>query len=183
MEDQKYLNSEDTFFEYSYLALKDYFSAKQEFTEFYNLIKDNECKNKFLKTASFYLFLVKQGDWIVDVDGSDPKIDYLTETYKYVGIFSLIESLNENTFMDFYSYLVRNKTKVKFPIEDKTKLEELYRNYKKELGSIQQAINFFKTLSRKSQESLADKLKIKGTEQSIEILSKHLYLTTLEICS
>jgi len=88
------------------------------------------------------LFLVKNGDWSVDIPGSSKSVDYLTDTYKYIAIFSLIESLQDNEYIDFYSYLIRRKTKVEFPINNKKELDQLYSNYKQEFGSIQLSNNF-----------------------------------------
>ena len=170
-----FLNSETKFLEFSYTALRDKFSSRDEFISFFNSIEGKEQKYLFLQTASFYLLIVKQGDWIVDIAGSDPIVDYLTETYKYIGIFSLIESLQQNNFIDFYAYLSRRKTNVEFPIKDKKALESWYRKYKKEFGSIQQAIGFFNSLSKESQEALIQKLEIKNTKPTIENLSKYLY--------
>ena len=129
----------------------------------------------FLKTASFYLFLVKEGDWFVDISGSDKRVDYLTDTYKYIAIFSLIESLQDKEFMDFYSFLVRRKTNVNFPINDKKALEQWYRKYKSEFGSIHQSVQFFKALSAQRKADLIKNLEVKYTKPTIENLSKYLY--------
>ena len=96
MKDKRYLYAKDKFLEYSYLALQNCFANKDEFISFFETIENDEQKNLFLKTASFYLFLVKKGDWFVDIPNSDKRVDYLTDTYKYIAIFSLIESLQEN---------------------------------------------------------------------------------------
>jgi len=182
-------SSKKKFLEFSYTALRDKFPSMVEFISFFDSIEGEEQKNLFLNTATFYLFLVKQGDWIVDIAGSDPIVDYLTETYKYIGIFSLIESLQQqNNFIDFYDYLLRRKTNVKFPIKDTKVLGDWYCKYKKEFGSTQQATGFFNSLSKESQEALIQKLefvKIKPTQEgpievektkpTIEKLSKYLY--------
>ncbi len=175
MKDLRYLKSKKKFLEFSHLALGEQFSSMEEFTSFFNSIEGDEKKNQFLETASFYLFLVKQGDWLVDISGSDSKIDYLTETYKYIGLFSLIESLHKNNFIDFYSYLERGKSKVEFPIKNKDELEFYYRKYKEEFGAIQQSVSFFKAVSMEKQNSLIKKIEVKGTEPTIENWSKYLY--------
>lgn len=170
-----FLASKKKFLEFSYTAMRGQFPSMEEFVSFFNSIEGDGEKNFFLKTASFYLFLVKQGDWIVDIVGSDPKVAYLTETYKYIGIFSLIESLQQNNFIDFYTYLSRRRSNVKFPIKDKEALDNWYREYKKEFGSIQIATDFFNSLSEESQETLIQKLEIKNTEPTIRNLSQYLY--------
>jgi len=175
MKDLRYLDDKQKLLEFSYLALKNRFCSQDEFINFFNSIQGDEQKNLFLKTASFYLFLVKQGDWLVDVPGSDRGVDYLTDTYKYVAIFSLIESLATDAFVDFYSFLIRRKSQVKFPIQNKDELEFLYQKYKEEFGSIQKCISFFKSLSTQRQEALIQKLEVKGTKPTIENLSQYLY--------
>lgn len=173
--DLRYLKSKNKFLEYAYAALRDQFQSMDEFISFFNSIEGDEQKNLFLKTASFYLFLVKQGDWIVNIEGSDPRVSYLTESYKYIGLFSLIESLQEEKFIDFFSFMLRKKSQVQYPINSKEELENWHKKYKEEFGSIHQAVNFFKSLSKKRQESLIQKLEVKDTKPTIENLSKYLY--------
>jgi hypothetical protein len=173
--DLRYLMAKDKSLEYAYLAIGDRFASRDEFFRFYESIQPDRRKNLFLRTASFYLFLVKRGDWIVDIPGSGRKIDYLTNTYKYVGVFSLIESLLGEDFIDFYQYLVRRGSAVSFPITDKPALERLYRCYKSEFGSIQRCISFFRALDPVQQKDLISKLKVQGVHPSIENLAKLLY--------
>lgn len=175
MKDQRYLYAKDKFLEYSFQAFKNHFSNKKDFISFFKAIENDDQKNLFLKTASFYLFLVKEGDWFVDIAGSDKRVDYLTDTYKCIAIFSLIESMQERKFIDFYSFLVRRKTNVKFPINDKKELDQLYRQYKREFGSIHQSVKFFKSLNPQKKSELMKKLEIKNVKPTIENLSKYLY--------
>jgi hypothetical protein len=175
MKDQRYLYAKDKFFEYSFQALKNHFSNKEDFITFFKAIENDDKKNLFLKTASFYLFLVKKGDWFVDIADSDKRVDYLTDTYKYIAIFSLIESLQEREFMDFFSFLVRRKNNVKFPINDKKELDRWYRQYKREFGSIHQSVKFFKSLNPQKKSELIKNLEIKNVKPTIENLSKYLY--------
>jgi hypothetical protein len=132
-------------------------------------------KNLFLKAASFYLFLVKCGDWVVNAPNSDKVIDYFTNTYKYVAIFSLIESLSEEQFIDFYQFLTRLKSRVEFPIVDRATLDQHYEKYKQEFGSIRRCISFFKALSPERQRELLSRFEVKGSEPTIENLAKYLY--------
>ncbi|MBU2495488.1 MAG: hypothetical protein KJ935_03175 [Candidatus Omnitrophica bacterium] len=175
MKELRYLESEKEFLEFSYLALKGQFRSKKEFVSFFTSIKGTEQKNLFLKTASFYLFLVKQGDWFVDIPNSNRKIDYLTDTYKYIAISSLIESLRNQKYRDFYSFLISRKSNIKFPIKNRNELECWYRKYKEEFGSIQQFIGFFKFLSSSAQKTLIQRLEIEHTDPTIENLSRYLY--------
>lgn len=161
--------------EYSYQALQDRFVSKAEFVSFFDKIEGDDRKSLFLRTASFYLFLVKKGDWHVNVPGSGRTIDYLTDTYKYIAIFSLIESLQEKEFIDFYSFLVRRKSNVSFPIMNKQELHQWYREYKKEYGSIKQSVQFFRSLTSQNKADLVENLEVKNMSPTIENLSKYLY--------
>lgn len=175
LKDHRYLDAKNKFLEYSFQALQDQFSKKDELISFFDTIGNDNQKNLFLKTASFYLFLVKNGDWLVDISGSDRRVDYFTDTYKYIAIFSLIESLQEKKFMDFYSFLVSCKTNVEFPINNKKELDQWYRKYKQEYGSIHQSVEFFESLSTQRKADLIKNLKVKNAEATIENLSKYLY--------
>ena len=174
----RYLNdgSKERFLNYSYLALKDQFCSRENFDNYFNSIKTKERKDRFLKAAIAYLFLVKQGDWVVNnIPDSNNKIDYLTNTYKYITIFSLIEFLSEEKFIDFYQFLTSKNQKVEFPIRNKNSLEGHYRIYKEKFGSIKRCISFFKALSEERQRDLISKLKVEGVEATIENLAKFLY--------
>jgi len=61
MKDLRYLSSPE-FLKYSFLALQNCFTSQNEFNAFFNAIVNDDQKNLFLKTATFYLFLVKKGD-------------------------------------------------------------------------------------------------------------------------
>jgi len=154
MADLRYLRSK-FFLEYSYIALRDGFASKSAFTSFFNSIKDDEQKNLFLKMASFYLFLVKGGHWRINISGVRSKeIEYITTTYKYIAIFSLIEALYSQRYVDFYGYLNRRESNIAFPIRDKAELDCHYKKYKKDNGSIQKAVQFFELLSPKTKQAL-----------------------------
>jgi hypothetical protein len=57
--------------EYAAKALGSQFPDTAAFDAFYGLLTDEE-KDEFLRVGSSYLFLVKQGDWHVAVEGSNP---------------------------------------------------------------------------------------------------------------
>jgi hypothetical protein len=175
LKDHRYLSNKRIFLVYSYQALQHHFTTKRDFMAFFEAIETDEKKNLFLKTASFYLFLVKNGEWRVDVVGSNRTIDYLTDTYKYIAIFSLIESLQDKQFIDFHTFLVRRKTNVTFPINDKQDLEDWYKKYKEEYGSVHQSVNFFMSLSSSKKADLLKNLEVKSVTPTIENLSKYLY--------
>ena len=172
-EEYHYLENEKKFLSYAYQSLHKHFTSYDEFLYFYKYIESNEAKNLFLKVSSFYLFTVKNGDWYTK--DTNVVIEYITNTYKYISIFSLIESLSKENFIDFYTFMKRKKSKISFPITDKDNLDEIYRQYKIEYGSIQQCVSFFNKLPLEQQELMVSHIRINKGEPSIEELAKHLY--------
>ena len=95
----RYLGNEAKFKDYAYRALESRFVDRTGFENFYaSLSKEN--KDEFLRVGSFYLFLAKGGDWHVSFLDITP--DYVTNSFKVVAIFALIESLSEEQHQDFY---------------------------------------------------------------------------------
>jgi len=174
MSELKYIKKKDTLFPYCYLALKDHFESKDEFASWYEGISTDDKKNKLLKVAPYYLALVKSGDWHVDIPKSQPVVEYFTNTFKYIAIFSLIESLSNLRHIDFYQYLERKETKTEFPLTKKA-LSNRYREYKEEYGSIRRCVEFFENLSPERQRILVSKLEVDRQQGSIEELAKYLY--------
>lgn len=170
----KYLNRKDTLFDYCYLAVKDHFKSKDDLNLWYANLASDEKRNAFLKVAPYYLALVKSGDWHVDIPDSNPVISYFTNTYKYITIISLIESLTTAKHIDFYDYLIRRRTKTKFPI-NKDELKKNHRLYKEEFGAFRRCVGFFKLLPKKRQLELVAKLEAKSGVPSIENFVKYLY--------
>lgn len=174
MRSLKYLKRRDTLFPYCYQALQGRFESIEELDGWYRSLASDEKRNSFLKVASYYLALVKKGDWHVSIPESDPVIEYFTNTFKYISIISLIESLSDAKHRDFYSYLVMRKTGTRFPLE-KAALTASYRRYSKEYGSIRRCIGFFKNLSKSRQQALVSKLEAKEVRPTIENFVKYLY--------
>lgn len=120
-------NNETVFLNYSYDVFNKYFSDRTSFDAFYNKIGTIEEKNKFLKIASFYKFLIVDGQFLNTKDEKyDKYIDYLDHTYKYIAIFSFIEALyTEDEYKEFYSWL---KNQTAFPIATTEELDGWYKN-------------------------------------------------------
>ena len=123
---------------------------------------DPETKDKFLRAATFYLFFVKGGDWRVSIERSNPVIDYLTNSFKIVALFSLIESLSDKQYMDFYKWLCNGIGESDFPIVDRAVLSNFNEKYKEEYGSIRRCKSFFENLPASSQEALCSAINIGG---------------------
>lgn len=125
--------------------------------------------------ASKYVFLVKHGDWHVDLKDCNPVIDYFTNSFKLVSLFSLIESLSSEEYEDFYDWLQKQEDNT-FPILDKPKLKSLYDKYKKTYGSIRRCVKFFERLPAERQAELQSGFKVRGKPASeIKVVAEFLY--------
>jgi len=179
MNDLRYIEDEKKFLDHSFDVFKKYFNNNREsFNSFYKSINSNDRKNKFLKIASSYYFLVVGGKFIVESNSPD-YIDYLDHTYKYIAIFAFIENLyTDKEYKEFYSWLESKKTNIKFPIKDKEELDVLHKQYLSTHGSTQKAIRFFESLDNKTKKCITDNFQIIGNSNDTEsfiYLSKLLY--------
>jgi hypothetical protein len=162
--DSRYIQNELKFLQYSKEAVGHCFVSPSDFERFYSLISNNEAKNEFLRVASFYLFLVKKGDWVT---GQDTVTDYLTNSYKLVGLFSLIESLAEREHQEFFRWLCSSsKTNNIFPIDSKSGLEALFDNYNRAHGKTNFCVNFFEKLPEEQQAELMRGIQVRGRSVS-----------------
>lgn len=160
--------------DYAALAFESQFPGRIAFDVFYEGLSDSE-KDEFLRVGSTYLFLVKKGDWHVDVDGSNPVIDYLTNSFKLVSIFSLIESLSAEKHQDFYEWLSHAGEAI-YPIKDKGALRKLHEQYKLTFGSIRRCVAFFEGLPAERRKQLQGTLVVKGERaKSVKEVAQFLY--------
>ncbi len=165
-----------SFKEDAFMALGPRFPDRKSFDEFYESLDTSERKNEFHRVTNFYLFLVKRGDWHISVEGYDPIIEYFTNSFKLVALFSLIESLTELKHQDFYQWLSSQDQSTIFPISGKTDLRRLYDEYKKSFGSIRRCINFFERLPDQHKKRLCHSIQIDGVSiASIKKLAQFLY--------
>jgi hypothetical protein len=172
--DNRYVANADKFKNFSYLALSSRFANREEFESFYSSLGDPAIKGEFLRAASFYLFLVKNGDWHTAVDGSNEIVGYMTNSLKLVALFSIVESLSDKQYKDFYSWLCKEVDV--FPVKDKAALSELYGNYKNEYGSTLRCKTFFENLPQSRQDTLLRAITIDGKPfTSIEQVAGFLY--------
>lgn len=162
--------------EIAFKAIGSHFLDRRSFDEFYEEIEHLGRIDEFHRVTNFYLFLVKCGDWNISVDGFDPIIDYFTNSFKIVALFSLIESLTDLKHQDFYQWLSSNDRATTFPISCKSELDRLYGEYKKTFGSIRRCVDFFRLLPDKHKTKLCNSIKIDGVSiDPIEKLAKFLY--------
>jgi len=177
----QYIADEGTYKEDAYLALTSRFVSRDDFEQFYLSLNDSAMKDDFLRAATFYLFFVKRGDWHVSVERSNPVIDYITNSFKIVGLFSLIESLSCKEYKDFYQWLRTEAGNYVFPIHNQEALSQLNDRYKDEYGSIRRCKAFFENLPRVNQEALCQAIKSNGEPlTSIAEVANLLYMARSE---
>ena len=185
MRSMRFIENEEKFLEYSWSVFQAYFNDKTSFIEKYNRIDPREKKNWFLRLASYYLFFVIDGDY------SSPKYDvedlsFVDQTYKFIAIVALIESIyDKNDYIDFYQWLMRNRKKGLFPINDEADAKKLYDAYKLEHGNTLNLVRFFQSLDGSIKSFIQRSLivlddsgktgELEETEESIEALAKLLY--------
>lgn len=171
-----YVHNEQGYKDLAYAALEAQFPDRPAFDYFYNSLNSSHKKNEFLRVSSFYLYLVKRGDWHVEVQGSSEVVDYLTNSFKLVALFSLIESLTDLSHQDFFQWLVSQDAADIFPIADENVLHNLYQEYKKTYGSIRRCVAFFDRLPQERKQSLVSSIHVGGAPlKSIRKLAEHLY--------
>ncbi len=160
--------------EYTKSALSSQFRDSAAFDVFYAALTDEQ-KDTFLRVGSSYLFLVKQGDWHVGVDDSNPVIEYITNSFKLVALFSLIESLSSERHQDFYEWFGHVGEGV-FPVANRATFEQLHDKYKATFGSIRRCVAFFERLSSGQQAELCNSIQLDGAPVvSIKEVARFLY--------
>lgn len=171
----RYLRNEVAFKADAYAVLKTHFEGRREFNSYYAAISKPKL-NDFLRVCALYRYLAKHGDWKIKVRGYNPVIDYLTNSYKLVAIFSLIESLSDLDYLDFYQWVVAKSRKQSFPIEDRNALDRLYREYKTDYGATRRCVAFFSNLPREEQRRLCGSISVnKKPTAGIKKLAELLY--------
>jgi hypothetical protein len=171
----RYLRNEAAFKPDAYAVLKTHFEDRRAFNRFYAAISKPKL-NDFLRVCVSYRYLAKHGDWKIKVRGYNPVIDYLTNSYKLVAVFSLIESLSDLGYMDFYQWLTAKIRKQSFPIEGRKALEKLYREYKADYGATRRCVAFFCNLPLEEQRRLCGSISVsKKPVAEITKLAEFLY--------
>lgn len=171
----RYLQNEAAFKADAYSVLKAQFEGRRDFNLYYAAISKPKL-NDFLRICASYRYLAKHGDWKIRVRGYNPVIDYLTNSYKLVAIFSLIESLSDLGYLDFYQWLTARVRKQSFPIEDRKALDRLYREYKADYGATRRCVAFFSSLPLDEQRQLCGSISVnKKPTAEIKKLAEFLY--------
>jgi hypothetical protein len=154
----------------AFQVFQEYFSSRSAFDGFLTSIAANEEKSLFLKVASHYKFLVKDGRF--SVPGYEEAKDF-DETYRFVGLVALIECVESSaSFKDLYTWLSKLGA---FPIQDQQGLDVLYEQYKGEFGVRHKMVSFFLRLDDSSKREIESWIKVKGQSLAIEQLARLLY--------
>lgn len=176
----KYIDQPE-FLDDTYRSLSNMFKSYDEFINYYNSFKEDSVKDEFLRVGTSYLFFVKNGNWHIEVPRSNEVIEYFNNSYKLIGIIGLIESLSEEKYKDFHTWLVMKKNRIEFPIENKEALSKHYQNYKKEHGAIKKCLTFFETLSEFTKNEIYKLIKIDSEDiDNIKIFVEMLYCARSE---
>lgn len=171
----RYLRNEAAFKVDAFAVLKTHFDDRKAFNQYYGAIHKAKL-NDFLRVCVSYRYLAKNGDWKIKVRGYNPVIDYLTNSYKLVAVFSLIESLSDLDYLDFYQWLTAKSRKQSFPIESRKSMDPLYREYKAAYGATRRCVAFFLGLPLEEQRRLCDSISIKRKPTAeIKKLAEFLY--------
>jgi len=168
--DLKYWKERHWFSSLAFDAFQEYFDSRSDFDAFVGSIAADEEKSRFLKVASHYKFLVKDGRF--SVPGHEEAKDF-DRTYRFVALVALIEFVESSvSFKEFYAWL--SKLAV-FPIQDQQALDTLYEKYKGQFGVMHKMVSFFLRLDGSSKQEIESSIKVQGQSLAIDKLAKTLY--------
>jgi hypothetical protein len=170
MKELKYWEQRNTFSPFAFESFQEYFGSRSEFDAFVRSIAADEEKSRFLKVASFYKFLVKDGRF--SVLGYEEAKDF-DRTYRFVALVALIECVESSvSFKDFYAWLSKLGA---FPIQDQQALDALYEQYRGQFGVMHKMVSFFLRLDGSSKQEIESWIKVNGQSLAIERLARTLY--------
>ena len=156
MSNSQFTNDESLLLPDAFNALRGHFKSREGFETEYKYIPDSQ-KIRFLRLASIYKNLVKDGKFIVSPDAlPESGFNYYDLTYKFIALISIIEAVvGKDEWLDFYQWLKHTKV---VSIKDKAELDTLHEKYKSEYGVTKNIVKFFQTLDEEEQEFLKTKL-------------------------
>ena len=171
MKDLRYLKERDWFSNFAFRAFREYFPGLSAFDTFVDSIAADEEKSRFLKVASFYKFLVKDGRF--SVQGAE-EAKYFDETYRFLAICALIEWVEPRVRVKgFYSWV--SKSGVAFPIQGPQELQVLHQQYKSQSRLVTKMVSFFRRLDRASKRELESSIKVHRQPTPIDEVARTLY--------
>ena len=131
----------------AYQTLQSFFKSKESFLTQLDSIESTEEREKFLTLIIHYKYLVKESHLTTNGRNDDRFIGYINDTFQYLSLLSLIESLyTEEKYQDFYQWLRSNKKKSILPIENNTQLEMVHESYLDFHGSTRKVVHFFQDI-------------------------------------
>jgi hypothetical protein len=181
MQDMRFFKEEARYLDQAWDVYRDYFASRGSFLGCYRQIPSSKRKNLFLMVLSHYKLLVRDGEYRLVGTQQSLYVSYLDETYKFISIMSLIESLfAEQEHVDFYQWLTMKKRKKQvFPVADDKALDDLYRQYKLEHGA-RRIIRFFSELDEGAKRFLAARIRIDNDHKTAEVVAQKLYIMRSE---
>lgn len=181
MPDLRYFREEGKFLDSAWEVYRNYFLSKNNLLSQYEVLPSLERKNLFLMVVSEYRLLVRDGEYALIQPDGHQYVAYLDQTYKFISIMSLIESMfADEEYVDFYQWLANRKHKKEiFPITDEKTLNVLYREYKLKF-SAKKAVRFFSELDEGAQKFLSARIRIDNDHKPAEALAQKLYIIRSE---
>ena len=171
MKDRWYLQHKDWFSDLAFQAFQKYFKSRSDFDAFVNSIVANEEQSRFLKVASHYKFLVKDGRFFV---AGYEEAKYFDETYRFLAICALIELVEPNVRSEgFYRWVKKSATA--FPIKSPKDLKALHRQYRSQSRLVTKMVSFFQGLDDRSMRELESSITVNRQRMPIEEVPRTLY--------
>jgi hypothetical protein len=171
MKDLRYFQHRDWFSDLAFDAFQKYFDRRSHFDAFVDSIAGDEEKSRFLKVASHYKFLVKDGRF--SVRGAE-ETKYFDETYRFLAICALIEWAEPRIRVKgFYSWVT--KSAAAFPIRSPQELKALHQQFKSQFRLVNKMVFFFRRLDDSSKQELESSIKVNGQPMPVDDVARTLY--------
>jgi len=171
MKDLRYLQHRDWFSDLAFNAFQKYFASRSEFDAFVDSIPGDEERSRFLKVASHYKFLVKEGRFSVPEYEEAKDFD---ETYRFLAICALIEWAEPRvSYKGFYTWV--RKWAAAFPIQGPQELKALHQQYKSQFRLVNKMVSFFRRLDGASKQELESSIKVNRQPMPIDEVARTLY--------
>jgi hypothetical protein len=171
VKDLRYVQERDWFSGFAFQVFREYFPDRSAFDTFVDSIAADEEKSGFLKVASFYKFLVKDGRFSVP---EYEETKYFDETFRFLAICALIEWAEPRQRIEgFYGWL--RKSLAAFPIQGPEDLKALHEQYKSQSRLVTKMVSFFRRLDAASKRELESSIKVHGQPMPIDEVVTTLY--------
>lgn len=149
-----------------------------QFSKFVEDSLSDSRRERFLNLAALYYYFVKEGHYYTTNDeGGIEEYAEMGETLKYVTIVSVIETaMTDEPFVDFFSWLNSRKQRNRFPIKDKSQLEDAYEQYSQDFGATKKLLKFLQLLTSNEKAEFLDSIQFENQmHKSLDRVAKELY--------